>query len=283
MPMSCPKCCDFCAKIVRFGSYFRTSDSKWIERFRCQSCKTSFSLATFQPYYRQKKRQKNSLLRELLSSGVSQRRAARILSIHRTTVVRKFLYLSLEADFSLTCQNNYADKVKIMEFDDIETFEHTKCKPLSITLAVEFQTRRILGVEVSRMPAKGLLARIKKYGPRRDERRLARRLLFERIQSFVQEDARIKSDSNPHYMKDVERFFPNAKYRQYIGRRGAVTGQGELKKIRFDPLFSLNHTAAKFRADINRLVRRTWCTTKSPERLKAHLILYSEYHNAHLA
>ena len=55
-----------------------------------------------------------------------------------------------------------------VEFDDLETFEHTKCKPLSVTLMVEYKTRRILGFEVSQMPAKGRIAHIarKKYGPR---------------------------------------------------------------------------------------------------------------------
>ena len=279
---NCPKCDDSCAKIVRFGSYYRTSDSKWIQRFRCQTCKAGFSRATFQSCYRQKKRQKNVLLRKLLCSGVSQRRAARILNVHRITVVRKFLFLSLEATFALNYKNYNAEKIKIMEFDDMETFEHSKCKPLSITLAVESQTRRILGIEVSRMPPKGLLARVKKYGPRPDERPFGRKRLFEDIRSFILEDARLKSDSNPHYPKDVAQFFPNAKYSQYLGKRGAITGQGELKKVRFDPLFSLNHTAAKFRADVNRLFRRTWCTTKNPGRLRAHLILYSVYHNEHL-
>lgn len=282
MRLNCPKCDDSCAKIVRVGSYYRTSDSRRIQRFRCETCKKGFSAATFNSCYRQKKRQKNHILRKLLCSGVSQRRAARILNIHRNTVVRKFLYLALEAEFTFSSQNHRRPAAEIMEFDDMESFEHTKCKPLSITLAVESVTRRILGLEVSRMPAKGPLARVKKYGPRIDERALGRRLLFERVREFVPNNVRIKSDSNPHYAKHVVEFFPDAKYVQYLGKRGAITGQGELKKVRFDPLFSLNHTCAKIRADVNRLFRRTWCTTKQPERLRAHLILYAAYHNQHL-
>lgn len=33
---------------------------------------------------------------------------------------------------------------KEIEFDDLETLEHTKRKPLLVTLAVEYKTRRIL-------------------------------------------------------------------------------------------------------------------------------------------
>jgi hypothetical protein len=63
-------------------------------------------------------------------------------------------------------------KVESFQFDDLETIEHTKCRPLSVTIAVEDKTRKILGFEVSQMPAKGHLARysVKKYGYRKDER-----------------------------------------------------------------------------------------------------------------
>ena len=58
-----------------------------------------------------------------------------------------------------------------------------------------------------------------------------------------------------------------------------MTGQGELKKLRFDPLFALNHTCAMLRANINRLFRRTWCTTKKKECLEDHLAVYMDFHN----
>jgi len=171
-----------------------------------------------------------------------------------------------------------------MEFDDLETFEHTKCKPLSVTLAVEFETRRILGFEVSRMPAKGRLAMLsrKKYGPRKDKRSEGRRRLFHRLKPLLHERAIIKSDQNPHYMADVKRYFPKADYRQLKGQRGSTTGQGELKKVRFDPLYSLNHTCAMYRYGISRLIRKTWCTTKLPRMLAHHISIYVDYHNNYL-
>ena len=33
------------------------------------------------------------------------------------------------------------------------------------------------------------------------------------------------------------------------------------------------------RANINRMLRRTWATTKRRERLEAHLALYMQFHN----
>lgn len=286
MPKECKKCRDLGrlgSKFHRIGFFYRTSDSRLVQRFRCSFCKFNCSLATFQSCYRQKKRQKNDLLRQLLCSGVSLRRSARILNLHRITVVRKFLFLSLQSEFELRKGNYLRGPAQIIEFDDLETFEHTKCKPLSVTLAVESLSRRILGVEVSQMPAKGMLVeKAKKYGKRIDRRKKGRKRLFRSIERFVEDGALIKSDSNPHYRSDVKKCFPNSRHQRFLGKRGANTGHGELKKIGFDPLFSLNHTCAMLRANINRLARKTWCTTKQKERLYWHLVLYSSYHNQHL-
>jgi len=134
------------------------------------------------------------------------------------------------------------------------------------------------------MAANGRLASnaAKLYGPRKDERRPARRRLFHKVKDLVREGLTIKSDQNPHYPKDVATFFPSAKHERFKGKRGSQTGQGEIKKVKFDPLFSLNHTCAMLRANVNRLFRKTWCTTKRADRLYAHLVLYAAYHNAEL-
>lgn len=284
MKEHCPKCQvnnHVSSKIYRTGTFYRTSDSKSVQRYKCRDCNHNFSNATFQSCYWQRKRQKNELLRKLLCSGVSLRRASLLLNIHRITTTRKFLFLGLESEFLFRKGNFLKEKFSKIQFDDLETFESTKCKPLSVTLAVESRTRRILEIEVSKMSPKGLLAQkaYKKYGYRRDDRRRGRRRFLKRLKSIVSETASIRSDSNPSYREDVESYFPRARYIQYLGGRGASTGQGELKKLQYDPLFSLNHTCAMFRANINRLFRKTWCTTKKMEHLYAHLMIYARFHN----
>lgn len=291
MKRHCPYCTtqscssEFNSKTIRQGRFYRKSDSQWILRFKCLRCKKTFSRATFHPCFRQHKRHKNLALKKLICSAVSQRRAARILSINRKTVARKLIFLS---QISQKKFKTDLDQIKIpfqvIEFDDLETFEHTKCKPLSVTLAVESRTRIILGFRVAVMPAKGRLVHkaLKKYGPRKDQRTLARQELFKELAPRLFPYATVKSDSNPHYVSDVQKYFPKAFHERHIGQRGSTTGQGELKRIRFDPLFSLNHTCAMLRADICRLVRKTWCTTKKKERLTDHLHVYVNFHNEKL-
>jgi len=215
---------------------------------------------------------------------MSQRRIAMKLKIHQLTVKRKLHFLGLRARHFNYLMRQRLKPITELQFDDLETFEHTKFKPLSITIAVEKKTRFIVGFEVARMPAKGLLAKkaFKKYGFRADERKTSRERLFRRIHSQIAPNAILESDQNPHYPKLVKTYFPDATHITTRGIRGAVTGQGELKKTEWDPLFSLNHTCAMFRANVNRLFRQTWCTTKKIHALIDHLEIYAQFHNHRL-
>ena len=66
-----------------------------------------------------------------LTSEVPLRREARNLNLSRTTIDRKFRYVGEQAKIKLRETNLMHPKVHEAVFDDQETFEHTKCKPLS--------------------------------------------------------------------------------------------------------------------------------------------------------
>lgn len=269
--------------IVRNGSFFRKSDSRWIRRYHCRNCGCFFSNSTFSKRYYQKVRRINEPLKNLMVSGFTQRRAALFLRVDRKTVVRRFRFLSEQA------RKKQADWMKqfedsplsTLQFDDLETSEHTKCKPLSVTLAVEPKSRKILHFQVSRMPAKGRLVHFatQKYGHRIDERPKGWDQFMKSLKPYVSREAIFTSDDNPHYPKHLKAHHPTAKHITVKGGRGAISGQGELKKLIYDPLFSLNHTCAMLRANLSRLFRRTWTTTKSIRGLEDHLSLYVWYHN----
>ena len=265
----------------KYGTFFRISDGKKVQRWTCKMCKLHFSSPTFQRTYRQHKRRVNPLVARLLSSGVSMRRTAMLLNIHRTTVARKLDFLARLARERHRRYLRALPKVHDVQFDDLITLEHTKCKPLAISLAVDAPSRRILGFEVSRIPPSGPLAEFSrgKYGRRPNQRPRGLQRMFDAIRGCLDEAVSFRSDEDPLYSSVLKRNFPAAVHHRHPGGRGCVTGQGELKKLRFDPLFSLNHTCAMLRANINRLFRRTWCTTKKKERLAQHLTVYLDFHN----
>jgi hypothetical protein len=218
-----------------------------------------------------------------LVSGVSQRRAAIILRVDRKTVVRRFRFLAQQARAQQAewLEHYKRHPLASVQFDDLETSIHSKCQPVSVALAVEPNLRKIISFHVSPMPAKGLLAKFSriKYGPRKDERPQGWTRLMEDLKPHVQPKAEFTSDENPHYPAFVKKHHPEVIHRTTLGGRGAITGQGELKKLAYDPLFSLNHSCAMLRANINRLFRRTWCTSKTIQGLVDHLSLYIAYHN----
>lgn len=210
------------------------------------------------------------------------RRCARVLRIDRRTVDRKLVYLAKKARLA---QKEFLDSIRgtvaNLEFDDLITNEHTKMKPLTVSLAVDADRRFILGAVVGKIPASGLLAEKsrRKYGPRAYELPHTLSELFQTISPTVTRDAVVRSDMHKAYAEVVRRFLPDRLHQQFEGGRAAVAGQGELKRKRFDPLFCLNHTCAMLRANINRLIRKTWCVTKRPDRLQMHLDIFTHFYN----
>lgn len=283
MIAGCPNidCCSL--SYSKNGRYFRKDDSRWITRFKCNKCGKGFSSATNFLEYRQKKRRKNQLIMRLLASGISMRRCALITNLNRKTIERKLRFLAEKARLSQRAFLVEIQKYKLnkIQIDDLITIEHTKLKPLSISVAIDKKSRAILSAEVSRIPAFGHLAKIsrKKYGFRKSELKKGLEELFKTISPLVLDNVEIESDEHKLYPDFIKNYFPKAKHTTYKSVRGCVTGQGELKKQSFDPIFSVNHTLAMLRANINRLFRRSWCTTKDPERLKDHLAIYIAFHN----
>ena len=65
-----------------------------------------------------------------------------LFNVSRTTVKRKVEFLAAQARLS---QKEWLEAQKpflSIEFDDLETFEHTKCKPITVTLFVDNKTKK---------------------------------------------------------------------------------------------------------------------------------------------
>lgn len=261
----------------------RADDSRRIARFKCLCCSKTFSHATQTLECRQKKRRVNFQLYKLIASGISMRRAALILNIHRTTVDRKLIYLAQKArqEQEQFLQQLQLCKISRVQFDDLITIEHTKMKPLTVSLAIDKNTRKILHVEVAQIPAFGHLAQLsrKKYGYRQSMHKQSLERMFKKLTRVVDQRASFESDEHKLYPPMMGEYFPRAEHIRYKGGRSCIAGQGELKKLNYDPLFQLNHTCAMLRANINRLFRKTWCTTKNPARLADHIAIYMQFHN----
>jgi hypothetical protein len=109
-----------------------------IQLFRCKSCGTRFSSATFSESYRQKRRRVNAPLLKLLSSGIFMRRSAILLRIHRKTVERKLPLLAHKCrHLSEKHLLKLKGRVHNIQIDDLITKENSKLRPLSVSVAVD--------------------------------------------------------------------------------------------------------------------------------------------------
>ncbi len=287
MKLICPEIsCQNQSSFLKDGHYFRKSDSKYIQRYRCKLCGKKTSTSQLSPCYGQNKRSINHLVEALVCSKVSQRRIAKILNVDKKTIHRKIIFLGIQAEkFNQKFRERLAsNKVKSIQFDDLITKEQTKLKPVTISAAVDARTRKILALESAPIPAFGHLAHlsVKKYGRRKSLHKQSLKRLFQKLAPITDVQAEIRSDEHKFYPEFVKNYIPSADYQQFKSLKGCVAGQGELKKSANDPLYHINHTFAMMRDNINRLVRRSWCVTQDLEMLQYHLEIYIKYHNTKL-
>lgn len=274
----CPHCQS--TKIIKKSFYFIKALRSYKRRYYCKTCEKSFSSQTKHPTRYQKKPYLNLKLLELLLQGNTLRGSAKLLGCARATTDNKYKWLMQYHDVDLNSFNSTT-----IQIDEMESIEHTKLKPLTIPLCVS-DKYEIIAVNVGKIPAKGHLAdlALKKYGFRANERELTLRKLFEEVRSRLAEPPqKVITDGAPIYKTLVKEYFPEAEHQVVISR-----GQKEKKRERlfelkhkkvFDPMFALNQRCAKLRANIRRLTRRSWCTTKRVDHLYYHLKFFQNQNN----
>jgi hypothetical protein len=246
-------------------------------------CGRCFSSQTFKDTYRQKKPELNAAIFKLYSSAMTQRRMAKVLQINRKTVVRKFLFL---AELAKKTHRAFLSKIKeqgiAVQFDEMESFEHTRLKPLSIALAVNSQNGHLISLAVAPFACKGKRASLarQKYGHRPDKRPEARLSVLNDLYPF--NPSTITTDQHLGYPALIKETLPESIHLQTkrVLQSHSLFVKNR-RRNRNDALFALNLTCAKIRHDLSRMGRRVWVTTKKATCLEAHLFLYIAFHNGY--
>lgn len=272
--------------IIKKGTFPRKDDSKRVPRYHCKICGQNFSSATFSWTYHQKKRKINQEIRRLLIANVCMNRIAVLVGVDYKTVARRLEALSRECqrrNEKTLMRATKGKKFTDIQLDELETFEQSKLTPLSVPVVVS-KERLILGFDVCSMPPHEVYeARsLAKFGPIPDDRTPALKGLLERIKSAVYDFVSIRADECHRYPWAVYQAFPGARLQTFYARKAKPQGFGELKTGSRDPLWAINHTLAKLRANISRLNRRTWATTKKRTRLIQHLWIFVESQNRYI-
>ena len=284
--LECRPACPRCGKlstVIKKGKSALRADKSRVQRYYCKDCDFHFSDQTFSFDYRMRQNSQNQVIFRFLCSSSSQRSLSRNLQVNRKVIALRVKRYGEYCKSKLIEMRQTLDS-HLIGFDEMESFEHTKCKPLTMPIAVDMEDRRILSVGVGEIAAKGKLAKISrtKYGIRKCQRSEFLQSMLENIKQCASDQVEFLTDKSPHYPHVLGKYFPDALHIAYKGRKPTVVGQGELKEGGYDPLFNLNHNLAMIRYGVKRLARKTWCTTKKKENLYHFLNIYAYHHNLYL-
>ena len=215
-------------------------------------------------------------------SGVPISRIAENVGVTQKTVASKLAWLAKQAErFHEKAIVSGELNTSYIQIDEMETYEHTRLKPLSISIAVRVKTGQIIDMKVATMNCHGPLAALsqKKYGLRKDTRKEANGSVIETVRRVVNTGSglTVGCDSKSSYPGLIKNVIQGASIQTHL----VVKESYEDTVKPTDPLFAINLICAKLRSDLAPLARKTWVTTKSPEKLRQLLSIYIAWNNGY--
>ena len=268
---------------VPHGTYRVLCRPHPIPRYRCKTCRRTFSRQTFRMDFRDHRPDLNARLFRLLASGIGLRQSSRNLRLSlRCTelkarkIGRHLRRLNLNLRGALPAGSRF-------QLDEIETYEGRRGdRPLSVPILIETRSRYIVWAESAPIRPSGRMnarrrARIaadeRVFGRRKDlsQRSVLRAIHRARDLSTELEKVCFDTDEKPSYSRLLRTVF---------GRRLVHTRtNSELARGTWNPLFPINHTEAMIRDLSGRLRRESWLASKLRRWLDVGLHVFIAYRN----
>ena len=268
----------------RFRGFFqRHCDRRIVQRFACLTCARGFSEQTFRLDYRLKRAE--LLARFFLDrvSKVTHRQSARNLACSRSTEERHFQRLSLHCEaFHQARLAEVAARGGLGEvflLDELETYEHHRNqKPVTVLVLIERASGFVIDARVGALPARvrpgeGRKRRLEGAVERKSESVVVVKAAFERLREVCPRQAPLSvlTDEKASYARLLRQLF-GQRCRHF---RTASTRRRDVR----NPLWPINHTLARMRDNISRLVRETWAAAKLRRWLQGQIAIWVCYRN----
>lgn len=271
---------------ARWGRYVRKCDGRSTQRFRCRTCRRTFSAQAFRLDFRLRRPRLHLDLWPHLISKVTHRQAARMLGCHRRTVAHRLELLGKH------CRDFHLERLKRLharggvdgswQLDELETYEtDRRLQPLTVPVLIHASSYFVVSVDVAPLPCRGGLsapaqerkaARARVHGPRRSGSRAA-------VARCLAHLAPITGSNPVVVVTDRKSTYPGLLTRALRGTVQHHCTSSTVKRDRRNPLFPINHTLAQLRDGVSRLVRRTWAASKRALRLGWHLWIWVCWRN----
>lgn len=267
----------------RKGTFQRRCDRRVVARFLCLTCSRGFSEQRFRLDFRLKRPELLARFFADRISKVTHRQSARNQGCSRTTEERHFRRLSRHCeDFHAARLEDVARRGglgRVFLLDEMETYEHDRLrKPLTAPILVEHTSGFVVDARVGTLPSRERDRAQRARGVPQLDRRVSesRRVVkeaFRTLAEFAPKDGRIwvLTDCKPSYTVLLdERFGQRCVHERTSARR---------KRDLNNPLWPINHTLARLRDNVSRLVRATWAAAKRARWLQGHIAIWVCYRN----
>ena len=237
------------------------------QKYQCKDCSKIFTKRTGTINYRKRKQHLRDQITNRYCEKQSLRGLARTMNASYPTIVK---YFRENAELAREANKKRLGKglvTSYVQFDQLETYEHSKKKPVGIQISIRPKTNEIISAKVGYIPVRALSIS-KEYSKnwnvkaRKSKHTLA--MILETKKALNKNGATITCDKERSQVNLLKDFC----HEDFIT---LAPSSAENKKI--DRIFR------RIRNDVSRLNRRTICTTKDITQLQNHLDLYTEYHN----
>ncbi|MEO6708923.1 MAG: hypothetical protein ABIP42_05050 [Planctomycetota bacterium] len=265
------------------GQYKRKCDGRTVPRFQCLACVRGFSEQTFRVNYRLKRPDLLEYFFLDRVSKVTHRQSARNHACSRSTEERQFRRLSEHCEaFHAARLSEVAARGGLGEIfllDELETYEeHRNKKPVTVPVLIERVSGFVIDTRVGTLPARRCKGHPKPpllegEVERKSESREVVKAAFERLRETSPKDRpiRVLTDEKLTYAQLLEELFGDRCQHE----RTPSTRRRDVS----NPLWPINHTLARVRDNVSRLVRETWAAAKLRRWLAGHLSIWVCYRN----
>lgn len=269
---------------TRHGHFHPMCRAHPVPRFRCRSCRKTFSRQTFRMDYRDHRPNLNAALFDLTSMGVGIRMSARRLGLSRRCAELKLRKIARHLRrLNLTLRRPLGGRVEL-QFDEVETFEANRSlRPLTVPVLIEKTSRFCIWAESETIRPKGKMTRkrlrklareLRKRGFRKDRSRRAIKRTLDRGRALLADDAKVT------LYADEKSSYPGLARRAFGRERLTLhTTNSKLARTTWNPLFPINHEDARLRDMLGRMRRQSWLVTQRRRFLDLVLQVQIAYRN----
>jgi len=290
LPPRCPyRCCPYHLTpqpgfFRHHGHYRARCRPHPVPRFRCRSCRRTFSRQTFRADYRDHRPDLNPRLLRALASGLGLRQSARNLGLSQRCAELKFRKLARHLRrLNLNLRQPFQHGA-CFQLDELETFEACRnTRPLTVPVLIETRSRLVVWAESAPIRPRGKMTPARRAAIAEDRRRHGRRRDGSRrsLKRTLRRAADVAGSLRSVLLDTDQKS-------TYPGLAAAAFGRERLVHVRtnsrlprttWNPLFPINHTEAMARDLMGRLRRESWLGSKKRRFLDLALQVFMAYRN----